>query len=153
MQYIKSFILVAISVLNSSLAYAETYYVSPTGSASWSQCAQAAGGISTPCNGRTTFQVGPIILQPIQFNLGPILQMQTNGKYFPGIQAIVAPQQLLSLLKPIRDKLPYFQTTFIAVHQGQLEEIILFGMALAEPLLMHRARLLFLPISGTPTIA
>ncbi|HEY9051915.1 MAG TPA: right-handed parallel beta-helix repeat-containing protein [Gammaproteobacteria bacterium] len=56
MQYIKSFILVAISVLNSSLAYAETYYVSPTGSASWSQCAQAAGGISTPCNGRTAVE-------------------------------------------------------------------------------------------------
>jgi hypothetical protein len=47
----------AFSCLLAALqAHAETYYVSPTGSAAWAQCAAGTGGTATPCNGRTAVE-------------------------------------------------------------------------------------------------
>jgi hypothetical protein len=45
-------ILIGMCLLTTSLVHAETYYVSPTGTASWAQCT----GIGTPCNGRTAVE-------------------------------------------------------------------------------------------------
>ena len=52
----KKFLFSTAFLALTSIAQAETYYVSPTGSASWAQCAESSGGISTPCSGKTAVE-------------------------------------------------------------------------------------------------
>lgn len=62
MRALKKYLLITLGLLTTSLAQAETYYVSPTGTASWAQCAAGTGGggvitnNTTHCNGRTAVE-------------------------------------------------------------------------------------------------